>query len=48
MPFFDARAVAGLLDRVPAMNEDIRSAVDPVVVAMLSLALLHDGFALGT
>jgi len=48
MPFFDARAVAALLDRVPAMNEDTRSAVDPVVVAMLSLALLHDGFALGT
>jgi asparagine synthase (glutamine-hydrolysing) len=48
VPFYDARAVAGLLDKLPMMDEGARSAVDPVVVSMLSVALLHEGFALAT
>lgn len=48
VPFYDARAATSLLDRVPAMDAATRSAVDPVVVLMLSMALLHEGFALAS
>lgn len=46
VPFYDPGAVAALLDRIPAMDAAARSALDPVVVSMLSVALLQRGFGL--
>jgi asparagine synthase (glutamine-hydrolysing) len=44
---FDTGAAVALLDRIPAMDVATRTALDPVVVAMLSVALLQEGFGLG-
>jgi asparagine synthase (glutamine-hydrolysing) len=47
-PFYDATAVVGLLDRIPAMDAATRTALDPVVVSMLSIAHLQKGFGLAS
>jgi asparagine synthase (glutamine-hydrolysing) len=48
LPFYEPRAVQALLDAIPAMDEPARTAVDPVVVSMLSACLLHEGLKLGS
>jgi hypothetical protein len=45
-PFYDVAAVTALLDRVPAMDPAARSALDPVVVSMLSAVHLQRAFGL--
>jgi asparagine synthase (glutamine-hydrolysing) len=47
VPFYDAAAVVALLDRLPAMDPAARSAIDPVIVSMLSVVHLQKGFGLG-
>jgi asparagine synthase (glutamine-hydrolysing) len=46
-PFYDADAVVSVLDRIPVMDQATRSALDPVIVSMLSVAHLQRGFGLG-
>lgn len=45
-PFYNPAAVAGLLDHLPAMNEGARTAVDPVILTMLSVVHLQEGLGL--
>jgi asparagine synthase (glutamine-hydrolysing) len=45
-PFYDADAVVGILDRLPAMDQVARTAIDPVIVSMLSIVHLQSGFGL--
>ena len=46
VPFFDRQAVLLLLDRLPVMTMEDRTALDPVLLMMLSLAVLHDRYRL--
>jgi asparagine synthase (glutamine-hydrolysing) len=46
LPFFDQRKVVGLLDALPAMGDGDRTAVDQVLMLMLSACVLQDRFGL--
>jgi asparagine synthase (glutamine-hydrolysing) len=46
VPFFDAKAVRVLLDRLPAMEEQDRRAFDPVLMLVLTACLAHERFGL--
>ena len=46
VPFYDTDAVVALLDRVPSMDVATRTALDPVIVSMLSIAYLQKGFGI--
>jgi asparagine synthase (glutamine-hydrolysing) len=46
VPFFDRAAVIALLDRLPRMNDEDRSALDPTLLMTASLAILHERYAL--
>jgi asparagine synthase (glutamine-hydrolysing) len=43
VPFFDHTAVLRLLDRLPTLEDSIRSSLDPLLFMMASLSLLHGG-----
>jgi asparagine synthase (glutamine-hydrolysing) len=45
-PIFDRRAVAALLDRLPGEPPERRKALDPLIMALVSVALLHERFRL--
>jgi asparagine synthase (glutamine-hydrolysing) len=46
IPFYDADAVLALLDRLPAIDTAMRTALDPVILSMLSVVALQEGFGL--
>jgi asparagine synthase (glutamine-hydrolysing) len=46
VPFYDADAVVALLDALPGMDVARRTALDPVIVSMLSVAALQETFHL--
>jgi len=46
MPFFDQREVVGLLDRLPQMDTGARVANDQVLMLLVSICVLQDGFGL--
>jgi asparagine synthase (glutamine-hydrolysing) len=46
LPFFDQRKVAALLDTLPAMGDGDRTAIDQVLMLMLSACVLQDRFGL--
>jgi asparagine synthase (glutamine-hydrolysing) len=47
MPFYDQAKVVALLDRLPAMDDGERTALDPALMMLLSACVLHDRFRLG-
>jgi asparagine synthase (glutamine-hydrolysing) len=46
MPFFRRRSVIEMLDKLPQLDADHRSSLDPVVFAMASLAALRVSYRL--
>jgi asparagine synthase (glutamine-hydrolysing) len=46
LPFFDREAAIDLLDRAPALEAGARTVLDPLLIAMVSLCLLQEQFAL--
>lgn len=46
VPFFDQASVIALLDRLPGMDDEARSALDPTLLMTASLAILHERYAL--
>jgi len=46
LPFYDQAKVVALLDRLPAMDVSERTAVDGVLMMLLSACVLHDRFKL--
>jgi asparagine synthase (glutamine-hydrolysing) len=46
MPFFDQREVIALLDRLPRMDTGARTANDQVLMLLVSMCALHEGFGL--
>jgi len=46
VPFFDQASVIALLDRLPQMDDEARSAMDPTLLMTASLAILHERYAL--
>ena len=46
LPFFDQRKVAALLDRLPAMDDGARTAIDATLMVILSACVLQERFAL--
>jgi asparagine synthase (glutamine-hydrolysing) len=46
VPFYDAGRVVALLDRLPSMDATMRSAIDPVIVSMLSIVSLQKSLGL--
>jgi asparagine synthase (glutamine-hydrolysing) len=47
MPFFDQKAVVGLLDKLPEMDVGARTANDQILMFMVSLCVLQERFGLG-
>ncbi len=46
VPFFDPVSVIALLDRLPRMDDNARSALDPIVLMMASLTILNQRYSL--
>jgi asparagine synthase (glutamine-hydrolysing) len=46
MPFFDQRQVVDLLDHLPQMDTGARVANDQVLMLLVSMCVLHEGFGL--
>ncbi len=46
VPFFDRRAVVGLLDRLPAMELRARASMDPLLFMMTSVCILQERYGL--
>ena len=46
MPFFDRGQVVDLLDRLPRMDTGARVANDQVLMLLVSMCVLHEGFGL--
>lgn len=46
VPFFDRRAVVGLLDRIGSMDDAERTSMDPVLYMMASVGILHEKYRL--
>jgi asparagine synthase (glutamine-hydrolysing) len=44
LPFFDRRKVTDLLDRLPALDDGARTAIDQVLMVILSMCALQDRF----
>jgi asparagine synthase (glutamine-hydrolysing) len=47
IPFFDRRSVVALLDRLPAMDQNGRASMDPLLFMMTSLCILQKRYGLG-
>ena len=46
LPFFDPRAVAALLDRLPLLDDRERTTLDPLILALTSLCVLQERYRL--
>jgi asparagine synthase (glutamine-hydrolysing) len=46
LPLFDRASLMDLLDRLPAMSEDVRLSLDGVMTMALSAALLHEMYSI--
>ncbi len=46
LPFFDPRAVAALLDRLPLLDDGERTTLDPLILALTSLCVLQERYRL--
>ena len=42
LPFFNREAVVRLLDRMPTMSHQLQVSLDPVILMMASMCILHD------
>jgi asparagine synthase (glutamine-hydrolysing) len=48
LPFFDRRKVAGLLDALPSLDDGARTAIDLVLMLVLSACVLQERFGLAS
>ncbi len=48
IPFFNQKNVVGLLDRLHGMDAGARSAYDQILMPLVSMCVLHEGFGLAT
>jgi len=46
LPFYDRAKVIALLDRLPALGDEARTALDPVLMILLCSCTLHERFKL--
>jgi asparagine synthase (glutamine-hydrolysing) len=46
LPFYDRAKIIALLDRLPALDDEARTALDPVLMILLSACTLHERFKL--
>jgi asparagine synthase (glutamine-hydrolysing) len=46
LPFFEHKKLVGLLDRLPELSDDEQKAFDPVLMTVLSMSAMQQGFAL--
>lgn len=46
VPFFDRASVVRFLDKLPAMEEDARSSMDPILFMIASISILHTHYKL--
>jgi asparagine synthase (glutamine-hydrolysing) len=46
LPFYDQAKVIALLDRLPELDDEARTALDPVLMILLSACTLHERFRL--
>jgi asparagine synthase (glutamine-hydrolysing) len=44
LPFYDRAKVVAMLDEVPSMSDDARTALDPVLMVLLSACYLHQRY----
>ena len=44
LPFYDRAKVVAMLDEVPSMSDDARTALDPVLMLLLSACCLHQRY----
>ena len=44
LPFYDRAKVVALLDGLPALGDDARTALDPVLMVLLSACCLHQRY----
>jgi asparagine synthase (glutamine-hydrolysing) len=44
LPFYDRAKVVALLDGLPALGDDARTALDPVLMILLSACCLHERY----
>ena len=47
VPFYDRAKVVALLDQLPALGEEARTVMDPVLMILLSACCLQERFGLG-
>lgn len=48
LPFYDAKKVAGLLDRLPDMDHRAKTALDPILMIMVSLSVLQQRYGVSS
>jgi asparagine synthase (glutamine-hydrolysing) len=46
IPFYDQAKVVALLDRLPTLSDDARTAFDPILMILLSACSLHEKYKL--
>jgi asparagine synthase (glutamine-hydrolysing) len=46
VPFFDQKKVVALLDSLQTMDETAHVAIDPTLMMLMSICVLHQGFRL--
>src|SRR5262249_30046624 len=44
LPFYDRAKVVALLDDLPSLGDDLRTALDPVLMILLSACCLHQRY----
>ena len=44
VPFFNQSAIVNLLDKIPAMDNYTRASLDPLLLMMVSMCILHDRY----
>jgi asparagine synthase (glutamine-hydrolysing) len=48
IPFFNQKAIIGLLDRLPSMDAGARTANDQILMPLVSMCVLHERFKMST
>jgi len=46
IPYFDQKEIVKLLDRIHTMDAGARSAYDQILMPLVSMCVIHDGFGM--
>lgn len=44
IPYFDQKQIVNMLDRIHSMDAGARTAFDQILMPLLSMCVIHDGF----